>query len=36
LFQETEQAYQAVILKLSPKQAEYEVLFEELLRFEEN
>lgn len=36
LFQETEQAYQAVITKLSPKQAEYEVLFEELLRFEES
>lgn len=34
LFQETEQAYQAVMTKLSPKQAEYEVLFEELLRFE--
>lgn len=34
LFQETEQAYQSVIMKLSPKQAEYEVLFEELLRFE--
>jgi ATP-binding cassette subfamily F protein 3 len=36
LFQETEQAYQAVMTKLSPKQAEYEVLFEELLRFEES
>lgn len=35
LFQETEQAYQSVITKLLPKQTEYEVLFEELLRFEE-
>lgn len=36
LFQETEQAYQSVITKLLPKQTEYEVLFEELLRFEES